>query len=316
MTIETIKQLLTEGKTMGVQKVGLTGGEPFLSRRKLRILGNFSVNELGIPIHIHSNGTLISKSDAKWVKKVGAEITIPIYSDNPSIHEKITNVKGSFSLALVGLRNLIAADTNVCVYVVPMKPNFLSLQSLLTMLSKEGVKRVRFLSLSPTGRAKAEFGKLELSPNDVKALNSELATLDIKGNIELTMGFCTSQTLKGLNIMEGHEECFAAENRVHLDTFGNVFPCTASSGRFDFTAGNVQMKENNLFSIWSSSPMLQFIRNFHNDPPEKCSPCTKLNTCMSGCRVKMAFKYGDVTIPNPICGGPYKELSKLQHGGS
>jgi len=304
MSIETIKRLLNEGKIMGVKKVGLTGGEPFLNREKLYNLGDFCVNELGIPIHIHSNGTQITEQDADWVKRVNAEISIPFYSDDPIKHDKITKNNGSFSLTLSGLKKLVAAKTNVCVYVVPMKSTFRHFQKLLLMLSKEGVKRVRFLSLSPTGRAKTDFEKLELSADDIKEFNEELTTFDNKESMELTMGFCTSQTLKGLNIIKGHEKCYAAENRIHLDALGNVFPCTASSGRLDFSAGNVQIKGNTLESIWYTSPLLQFIRYFHANPPEKCRPCNKRNKCMSGCRVNITYKYSDITLPDPKCSGP------------
>jgi len=305
MSFETIKRLLTEGKSMGVNKVGLTGGEPFLNRQNLYSLGDFCVNALGIPIHIHSNGTQITKQDAEWIKKIGAEITIPFYSDDSIIHDKITQSSGSFSSTLSGLRNLVATKTNVCVYIVPMKSNFHSVQSLLTMLSDEGVNRVRFLSLSPTGRAVTEFRKLELSAEDIQELNEALSTFNNKRSVKLTVGFCTSQTLEGLSIMEGHETCYAAENRVHLDAFGNVFPCTASSGHLDFSAGNVQVEGNTLESIWHTSTLLHFFRDFHVNPPEKCRPCKKHKNCSSGCRVSMFYKYGDMTISNPNCGGPF-----------
>jgi radical SAM protein with 4Fe4S-binding SPASM domain len=178
------------------------------------------------------------------------------------------------------------------------------------------VKKLRILSLSPTGKAKAQFGTLELTDDDVSILNADLASINQKTKIDISMGFCTSQNLTCLNILEGHEQCFAAENRVHIDTFGNVFPCTASSGRLVFSAGNLQVKENSLSSIWSTSPLLQFLRDFHLNPPKKCSTCDNHIQCMSGCRVKMSFKYKDVTIANPECGGPYNNRTPKKEGAS
>jgi len=305
MSVAKIRAILQEAKTMGLQKVGLTGGEPFLRREKLMNIGSLCKNELNVPIHIHSNGTKISKQDAEWIKQTEAEVTIPLYGNNAKIHGNVTNRKCSFSRALTGLRNLINVNANVCVYIVPMKQNLQVIQPLIKRVYDLGVRRVRVLSLSPTGRAKTQFEKLELSDTDKRSLNRELLKTRKEIKMELSMGFCTSQDFAGLSILEGHEKCFAAENRVHIDTFGNVFPCTASSGRIIFAAGNLLVTGNSLHSIWTTSPLLQFFRSFHRNPPKKCSGCRKHSSCMSGCRVKMSYKYGDVTIADPNCKGPH-----------
>jgi radical SAM protein with 4Fe4S-binding SPASM domain len=305
MSVDFVKKTLQEAKSMGLEKVGLTGGEPFLNREKLMKIAGFCREELSIPIHIHSNGTLISEQDAEWIKRIEAEITIAVYGNTAAIHDNITRTKGSFSSTLLGLKNLVKAKADVCVFFVPMKQNLHSIEPLIEIVQNEGVKRFRVLSLSPTGRAKAQFQNLELSEEDTQAFNDELSKAEKKANIEINCGFCTSQVLSGVSILKGHEQCFAAENRIHIDTAGNVFPCTASSGRIIFSAGNLQMPENSLESIWTDSPLLQFFRNFHRNPPKKCKICKKYNICMSGCRVKMSYKYGDVTIANPTCGGPY-----------
>jgi len=305
MSVEFVKKTLQEAKSMGLEKVGLTGGEPFLNREKLMQIAGFCRTELNTPIHIHSNGTLISKEDAKWIKHMEAEITIAFYGNTSLIHDNITGKKGSFSSTVSGLKNLVHAKANTCVFFVPMKQNLHSVGPLIEMVQDEGVQHFRVLSLSPTGRAKAQFETLELSEEDTQVLNDELSSVKKKTNIEINCGFCTSQDLPGVSILKGHEQCFAAENRIHIDTVGNVFPCTASSGRIIFSAGNLQMPENSLKSIWNDSPLLQFFRNFHKNPPKKCAICSKHSVCMSGCRVKMSYKYGDVTIANPTCKGPY-----------
>lgn len=305
MSVEKIKEVLQAAKSLGLEKVGLTGGEPFLNRKKLKSIGDFCKNELNVPIHIHSNGTKISMLDAEWIKQSDAEITVPLYGNNATIHNSITKRSRSFSQTLTGLRNLVKVGANVCVYIVPMKQNLNAIRPLIKLVYDEGVRRVRVLSLSPTGRAKTQFEKLELGETDRRHLNKELLKMRKELPMELNMGFCTSQNFKGLSILEGHEKCSAAENRIHIDTFGNVFPCTASSGREFFSAGNLQMDENSLSSIWKESPLLQFFRNFHVNPPRKCSECKKHGTCMSGCRIKMSYKYGDITIADPMCKGPH-----------
>lgn len=305
MSLKTIKRVLREAKSMGLQRVGLTGGEPFLDRKRFVQIANFCTNELNIPVHIHSNGTLISKRDAKWVKQIKAEISISFYGNTTTIHDAITGKSGSFSSTLSGLKNLISEKANVCVYFVPMKKNLHSVKPLIKMVYDMGIKHIRILTFSPTERVKVQFDNIDLSKKDVQEFNKELLDAQRETKIEINSGFCTSQVFSDLSILQGHEQCFAAENRIHIDTFGNVFPCTASSSRIIFSSGNVQVPEDSLESIWNDSPLLQFFRNFHRNPPEKCRACSRYSVCMSGCRVRISYKYGDVTIPDPSCRGPY-----------
>ncbi len=305
LSIEQIKEILQQAKNIGLEKLGLTGGEPFLVRDKLKEIGDFSVKELGIPIHIHSNGTVITRQDAHWIRELDAEITIPLYGSIPSIHDKITKIDGSFAQGCRGLSYLLAKQANVCVYMVPMKQNLSNIRPLVKFVREKGVKQVRILALSPTGRAKSKFESIELSDKEKTRLNSDLLRIRKEFDIDLQVGFCTSQNYRGLKIINEHEKCSAAEHRVHIDTFGNIFPCTASSGRAVFSAGNLQLNENSLSSIWRDSPLLQFLRKFHQDPPKKCVNCNRHSNCMSGCRVRMSYKYGDITLADPKCKGPY-----------
>jgi MoaA/NifB/PqqE/SkfB family radical SAM enzyme len=119
MSVDFVKKTLREAKPMGLEKVGLTGGEPFLNREKLMTIGGFCREELSIPIHIHSNGTLISEQDAEWIKRMEAEITIAIYGNTVAIHDDITRTKGSFSSTLSGLKNLVKANANIWVFLCP-----------------------------------------------------------------------------------------------------------------------------------------------------------------------------------------------------
>mgnify|MGYP001604042926 FL=1 len=56
--LETIKKVLREAKQLGLKRLGITGGEPFLFPKELSDLIYFSFDELKCPIHIHTNGQL------------------------------------------------------------------------------------------------------------------------------------------------------------------------------------------------------------------------------------------------------------------
>lgn len=304
LSADETEKLLNEAKSLGLESVGLTGGEPFLCREKLMRILDFCNSELNVPVHIHTNGILIDRRDMEKIGNVVSEITIALYGSNARTHDFITQVKGSMKSTWRSLNGLMRSGANVSVYTVPMKYNMHEILPLIRKVSDAGVKRIRILSLSPTGRAKEKFDEMSLNNDEVKWLNREMGKGQKRIDTELCGGFCTSQFYPELRMLPGHDSCLAGENRVHIDAFGTVFPCTASSGTVMFAAGNLRDEDCTLSELWQQSPLFQFIRKFHSNPPEKCQKCRIYKSCMSGCRVMMAYKYGDATIADPECKGP------------
>jgi radical SAM protein with 4Fe4S-binding SPASM domain len=305
LSLSATKRILKEAKSLGLETVGLTGGEPFLRSKKLFKLVDFCRNEIGARVHIHSNGSRIFGEEARWAKQSEVDITISFFGSDPRTHDAITKRTGSMKSALRGLRNLVNAKANLTVFVVPMRPNSSEIPSLIELISEEGVENVRILLPSPTGRALHRFAELELTDEQVLWLRKELVRVQTERGIRLMAGFCTRLAFPDLEVLKGHDRCYAADNRVHVDAFGNVYPCTASSGRMVFSAGNVQMSTCTLTEIWRFSPFFQLLRRFHSYATKKCQSCARFGNCMSGCRVRMSYKYGDATIADPQCGGPY-----------
>jgi radical SAM protein with 4Fe4S-binding SPASM domain len=304
LTFDEIASLLREAKSLGLKSVGLTGGEPFRRRVKLSKVMDFCRNEIGVPVHIHTNGILINDEDAAGICRDFEEITIALYGSDPETHDFITQVPGSMELTWKALSRLQNARANVTIYLVPMKYNQAEIVPILNKVYDKGFKKIRILSLSPTGRARERFNELALNKDELSNLNREIEKAQEKIGVELYAGFYTRQYYPKLRMLPDHDSCLAAENRMHVNSFGIIFPCTASSGRMIFSAGDLRNKGYTLSELWNSSLLFQFIRNFHSNPPNKCQSCGLHERCMSGCRVMMFHKYGDATIADPQCLGP------------
>jgi radical SAM protein with 4Fe4S-binding SPASM domain len=247
---------------------------------------------------------LVNDQDARSICRNFEEISIGLYGSVPKTHDFITRVPGSWKQTWAALARLQTAGTSVTIYIVPMKYNKKEIPALINQIHKKGFRKIRILSLSPTGRARERFNELALNRNELNRLIKKIKKVQQEIDIELYAGFCTSQYYPVLRILPGHDSCYAAENRVHINSIGDVFPCTASSGIPLFSAGNLRNKGCSLTELWDNSPLFQFIRNFHSYPPNKCRQCGLHENCMSGCRVMMSYKYGDATIADPQCTGP------------
>ncbi len=301
LTLEGVKRLLDAGVALGLRKVGFTGGEPFLRREMLMDLLEYSSQTLGLSTHVHSNGTIIEPDDAIKLKQYNTETTVSIFSADPKTHDEITKRAGSFFETIRGLKYLIEAGAYVSVYFVPMKCNYKGLNDVIDLAEKVGCKEVRILSLSPTGRALNSYYDLQLEKEDIENLNVALQNRQRNSSVEIKAGFCTRITFPGLTTLEGHDSCYTARNRLHIDSQGNIYPCTAASGRIEFSAGNIKGREAEISHIWRDSPFLQLLRSFHVNRPEKCRLCERYDNCMGGCRVVNYYKFGDVSVINPVC---------------
>lgn len=304
LSLKEIEIILDEAGSLGLKNVGFTGGEPLIRRSKLMALLEYCKHTLNSKTHLHTNGTLVKSKDAAIIASLVDEVTVTFLGSKPPTHDELTSIKGSLKATEEGLSRLVRQKANIRIFIVPMKMNLREIPQIVRKVHQIGCHNIRILSLAPVGRARNNFASLSLDFNDVKWLTNELVKTRKELGVNIDCGFCTQQDYPRLGKLQGHESCFAAENRVHIDAFGEVFTCTASSGWQPFSAGNLRNYAFNLSDIWRFSPIFQFFRYFHSNPPRKCRGCVTYLRCMGGCRVMMHYKYGDITVAKPDCKSP------------
>lgn len=285
---------------LGLENVGFTGGEPLLRKKDLVSLLKFCKTNLKTKTHLHTNGTLIGPEEASILAQLVDEVTVTFYGSTEKTHDLVTSIPGSLKATEKGLHRLADQRANVTVYIVPMRQNYTETPEIIRKVS-DYCHKIRILSLSPTGRARDSFGELSLRLDDIELLRQELDEIQNELDINIEAGFCTRQDFPELGKLAGHQSCFAAENRVHIDASGEIFPCTASSGWKEFSAGNIKQRSFDLEGVWRFSPIFQFIRFFHHNPPSRCRGCVLYHQCMGGCRVMMYYKHRDITATRLDC---------------
>ncbi len=299
MSFTEIKIIFDKAASLGLENVGFTGGEPLIRKDKLMRLLGYCKQELGLKTHLHTNGTLLTSKDASLLVELADETSITILGALAQTHDEITSVKGSLKATEKGLKALLNKHGNVRTYLVPMKSNYKETTQIIGKAYQMGCSKFRLLLLSPTGRARESFDDISLNLKERRWLSTELMIIGERLDIDIDVGFCTRQDYPQLGELHGHQSCLAAENRMHIDALGEVFPCTASSGLQAFSGGNIRTHE--LADLWKASPMFQFFRYFHSNPPLKCQSCIEYWQCMGGCRLMMFHRYRDLTLAKPDC---------------
>ncbi|MEK7527833.1 MAG: radical SAM protein [Patescibacteria group bacterium] len=126
-----------EGLRVGADKIQFIGGEPFTISSILD-MAEFAVKSGYSFVEIFTNATKISQKDIYRIKELGLNIAISLYSDVAEIHDKVTQVPGSFSRTRRTMDKLKEAKIPTRVGVVVMRINQDTIGGTLEMIKQFG----------------------------------------------------------------------------------------------------------------------------------------------------------------------------------
>lgn len=292
LSLGEIKRLIIEMEKLGVLKLTLTGGEPFLRKDFFKIL-NFATQK--IPrVTVTSNGSLIDKKTSQRLKKanVGA---LKISLDGVELfHDQHRGYKGAYQRAIRAIRNLLEEGIEVRVQSTLMQNNPGEILSLMPVMAALGVKVQAIVPCSPIGRASKE---MMLKPDEYRKfilkVNQKANKLNSKTIFEIRPTFGLSFKTN-LEVLSTKYKCEALKTTLEITADGKVIPCSF----FPLVIGKV--RENSLQEIWHSREANQGRKIFNeNYLKGKCSLCDFRKECGGGCLANSyallkRFHFGDV----------------------
>ncbi|MGV8842693.1 MAG: His-Xaa-Ser system radical SAM maturase HxsC [Pseudomonas sp.] len=161
-------------------EIGFTGGEPTLSGdRFIRIMGLAKSYLPRTAVHVLSNGRSFASLD--FAKKYAAiqhpdiMVGIPIYSDDPTLHDYIVQAKGAFDETLRGILNLKLLGQKVEIRIVLHKQSIPRLKELCEFIARNllFVDHVALMGLEMMGFTRANLDILWVDPHDYRDTLSE-----------------------------------------------------------------------------------------------------------------------------------------------
>jgi len=159
----------------GTREIGFTGGEPTTDGgRFLKILGLTKSYLPRTAVHILSNGRRFS--DLNYAEQYAAlqlpdaMIGIPIYSDDPTMHDYIVQAQGAFDETIQGILNLKRLGQKVEIRVVIHKISIQRLPELCEFIARNllFVDQVALMGLEMTGFTRANLDELWIDPIEYK----------------------------------------------------------------------------------------------------------------------------------------------------
>ena len=315
LSTEEGKKLIRDLTEFGSPVILFSGGEP-LVRRDLPELAAFAVKN-GMRAVISTNGTLITPTIARTLKKIGLSYVGISLDGMEEINDRFRGVRGAFKSALSGIENCQEAGIKVGLRFTINKFNVNEIPKLFKLLEDMNIPRICFYHLVYAGRGSdlveedlshtATRAALDLIIDETKRLHDkgkpkEVLTVDnhadgpyvylrlLKENPERA-----KEVLELLKWNEGNNSgrgigCVSWNGDVHADQFWR-----------HYSFGNV--KERPFSEIWmdTSEPMMKRLKDKKTYVKGRCASCRWLDVCGGNFRVRSEAVTGDVWAPDPAC---------------
>ncbi|MEW6202441.1 MAG: radical SAM protein [bacterium] len=252
---EKIKSILDEAQQMGTLFLTLTGGEPMTHSDFFDIANH--ARSLNYAIRIFTNATLIDENAADMLSELcPMEVDISIYSHDPETNDKITGINGSFNAVLCAVELLKERKINTSLKCVLMKQNFDHYEELFKLAEQ--------LSLP-----------CRIDPTITTRDNGNAEPLDFRINhTQLRKILGDTRIFPHLNPAPNPDNwCHVGTTELAITPEGDVIPCI----QWRIPAGNVN--EQNLKTIWETSPVFLSLRNISNSQILPCQECNALQWC-------------------------------------
>lgn len=281
LDIKSWKKIIREGFKLDCRKLQFIGGEPFLYNGLFDLA--LYARESGYKfIEIFTNGTFLTREAIKKIKDLEINIALSIYSNCPSIHDKITQTKGSYSSVYQNLLILKEAKVPTRVALILMKQNQKTINRTINSLKKIGIIP-RPDVVRPTGRG------------DCSAIIPDIVSVK-KWGFMSEPNFSTSPREFSFN--KYWNSCWAG--KIAITSKGEVLPCIFARNHIVGDLSKEMALEEVIFG-----EALQKLWKITKDDVEVCKDCEYRYVC-SDCRPIAESTFGNLYAKNPRCGyNPY-----------
>lgn len=260
ISINSWKKCILELKEQGLEKVIITGGEPFLSDNLIELCKY--VKDLNLQLQILTNGTLIENKVE--VLELADKIIISLDAIDPN-KNNLTR-KNSIKYDLV----------NILRHIKPLYKKKITINSVITQKNLHTTEELRKFIVDDLGY---NIRFMRFCPNDY----TEISLVPQKNLISNEEDYA---------IFEGNViKCPGAFNTIAINSNGDVYPCQ-NLVKSEFFITNI--KENNWLSQLNYSDVTKTFMDLDVDKIEECKDCLYKYICGGGCRAKAYCVYGQL----------------------
>lgn len=283
-------EILHQAIEMKVLHITISGGEPMLHNSFVAFL--HKIKEYQFSVNILSNLTLLSDTIINEMKNnplLGVQTSL--YSMNPSIHDEITQVKGSFNKTRNSIIKLVENNIPLQISCPIMRQNRNCYNDVKKWASEYRLNVSHDYVIIGKYDHSTQNLKCRLPFADVKELLKEVAENDDNYYEDMRKEVENKKSISPEDYI-----CSVCESSICISENGNVYPCAGWQG---YVVGNIT--NTSLSEIWESSDKVNYLRSLKIKDFPKCEQCPNISYCTM-CMVRNA---NEDSMGNPLSVNEY-----------
>jgi len=291
LTSDEIRDVILQGRDLGVRKVIILGGEPMIYPRileKIRFIRNH-----GMDVEIFTNGSNMTAENATELALLNVKVVLKMNTRDPEKQNRLCGLEDAYRIIHEAFAHLTQAGYGaggkpLAVSSVICSENIGELSEMWRWLREQQVDPY-FEMITPQGEA-LENAWLDVDTVRIKALFEEIHEID---RVEFGREWNVQPPLVG-------DRCLRHQFSCYINAFGDVMPCVG----VNLPVGNI--RKNRLADILHDSEVIRDLRNYENTIKGPCASCEEKATCY-GCRGAAYQVTGDYLASDPLC---WKNIDK------
>jgi radical SAM protein with 4Fe4S-binding SPASM domain len=285
LTSDEIRDLILQGRELGVRKVIILGGEPMIYPRILEKI--HFIRSHGMDVEIFTTGSNVTVENAVELALLDVKVVLKMNSRKADVQNKLCGLDDADRIIREAFRHLKEAGYGsggkpMAVSSVISSANIEELPEMWRWLRDQQIDPY-FEMITPQGSA-VENDWLSVDSEKVEALFNELAEVD---RVEYNREWKPQPPLVG-------DICLRHQFSCYINAFGDVMPCVGVT----LPVGNI--RKDRLANILRDSEVIQNLKNYSETIKGPCASCEDKASCY-GCRGAAYQMTGDYLASDPLC---------------
>ncbi len=300
LAFDLFKDIVAQGRELGMSGVKLTGGEPLIHPEIETILDH--IRETGLRLTIETNGVKCTpKIVDKIVQNKNPFVSVSLDGVDAATHEWVRGVPGCFDAALDGVRNLVKAGLRPQIIMSVMRRNADQMQAVVKLAESLNAESVKFNLVTPTARG--------------EQMQKSGQTLSIQELIEL--GHWVEHTLQpasNIRVVYSHPTAFRPLSKLFAQSDGRcgIFGIIGVLGNGKYALCGIgetvpelvfgHAAKDRLADVWNHNAVLNDIRKgLPQDLSGICGDCLMKKKCLGSCIAMNYYRSHQLFAPHWYC---------------
>jgi MoaA/NifB/PqqE/SkfB family radical SAM enzyme len=283
LTLDEIKELSVQLKSLGLRHIVYSGGEPLLRKDFIDICKIFA--SLDVKQSLLTNGLLLEKR-VRDIYKYFHEIIVSIDGADAATHNAVRGLN-SFDQIIKGIKTFLSLPGHgeISIRTVIQKKNFRQITGMVKNAKSIGVNRISFLSADVSPGA---FGRIDkqnefnekdllLDENEVNEFRKILNELFDEHKADFESGFISESPAKLLRLADYFAAHLGKSNfPKNLCNAPNVSAVITSTGEIQpcfFLPAYGNVRKNPVSEIVNSDSVKQTRDDLKHNSIERCKTC-------------------------------------------